>query len=122
MNQIENTALGYVRFNESIDSFFRTAILSELKYAGYRQNADSPRIKATINNLLIDDLGYSVDWTMSVTYLITSTTGEWKGVTVTTNKNTDKFIQPLTTVNYVFRLNIEEFMLSQVFQDLIEKK
>src|SRR5262245_46482829 len=68
-NQVRNTALGNVLLDKNVDQFFRDAVFTELRFVGVNIAGTNVKLSGEINEFLIDDLGYSIDWTLDVHYI-----------------------------------------------------
>ncbi len=66
-NQIENTAIGRIYLDSTIEEYVKRAYAQELERSGFGRGADSLRLDVTIHRLLADDLGYTVAWTLDET-------------------------------------------------------
>ena len=75
-NEIHNTAMGTVLLNENVDKFFRDALFTELRFIGVKVGTGDKQLTGTIKEFLIDDLGYSVDWTVDVDYVVKDASGK----------------------------------------------
>lgn len=122
-NQFRNTALGDFKVDHNIDEFYRDAVFKELRFVGVKLDGSSKRVlTGDINDYLVDDLGYSVDWTVDVTYTVTdSTTGKpvYTGQKVT-KSHTAKFANAFATVNEQIKLNVEQLLKDPAFLDAIK--
>lgn len=116
-NQIRNTAVGNVEFEKSIDQYFQQAVFTESRFVGITADADKPLLHGSINDFLIDDLGFSIDWSLDVTYVVDAADGgkPCYDQKKTVNKHTSKFINPFGTLNEVMKLNIEELFKDPAF-------
>jgi uncharacterized lipoprotein len=120
-NQIRNTALGSILIDKNIDEFLREATLKELRFVGVTTQSDKVRLHGNIIEFLIDDLGYSVDWTLQIEYSVTdkSTNNVLYKSAKTFKKRTNKFLNPLGTLNEVVKLNVEELIKDPDFIKVI---
>lgn len=121
MNQIKNTALGSIMFEENIDNVFQKAVFSELRLVGVNVNSNKNLLTGNINQFLIDDLGFSIDWTVDVDYIVTNKASNkiCYNQTKVIHKNTPKFSNPFGALNEVIKLNIEELMKDPNFKKCI---
>jgi hypothetical protein len=115
--QIPNTALRNLRFNKDINLFFRDAVSLELFSAGVRLDDKTRVLGGEIEDFLIDDSGYKVDWTLKVHYLVKNVqTGE---IAYTSTKNTmrtaSKLVNLNSALNEIIKLNIEELLKDKEF-------
>lgn len=120
-NQIQNTALGSVIVDQNIDSFFRDAVFKELRFVGVKTESTTAVLTGNIKTFLIDDLGYSVDWTLVVEYTVKNAKGE-KLYTAekSTRRNTAKFVNVFGALNETVKLNIEEIIKDPAFLKAIK--
>lgn len=70
-NQLQNTAVGSIYIGTNVADFVKRATALELGRSGLRvsENADF-RVDGVVEELKLDDLGYSVDWTYRVRYTL----------------------------------------------------
>ena len=115
--QIRNTALGSLKFDQNIDVFFRDAVFKELRFVGVKLDDKTRLLGGEIEDFLIDDLGYSVDWALKVHYFIKNvqTGAVLYESTKTTQRKTSKFVNPLGSLNETIKLNIEELLKDEAF-------
>lgn len=111
-NQIRNTALGSVVFEKNIDEYIETALFLESRFVGIKLNEQAQSIHGEINEFLIDDLGFSIDWTLDIRYVLDGCYDE----THVLNKRTDKFGDVFGNLNEVIKLNIEMLLDDEAFQ------
>lgn len=72
-NQLQNTAAGSIYISTDVSSFVRRATALELERAGLQVMERSPYlIEGKVQEFKIDDLGYSVDWTYKIRYVLKS--------------------------------------------------
>ncbi len=115
-NQVRNTALGTVLLDKNVDQFFRDAVFTELRFVGVKVAGSNKRLSGEINEFLIDDLGYSIDWTLDVHYVVTDMSGKTiYDSTKTTKNRTAKFTEPLTALNVQLKQNIEALIQDSNF-------
>ncbi len=111
-NQIRNTAIGSIIFEKNINEYFRDAVFNESRLVGIKVDGEN-QVSGEINDFLIDDLGFSVDWTLDVKYNVMKNGNLCYSDNKILKKNTSKFINPFGTLNEVLKLNIEK-----VFKDI----
>jgi len=118
---IRNTAMGTARIDRPVDKYIRDAVFSELRLVGIKTNDNSRVLSGDIQEFLIDDLGYSVDWTLRIRYVLTDATS--KGVVFDsikeTKRNTAKFANAFGAMNETVKLNVEELLKDSRFRALI---
>lgn len=111
-NQIRNTAMGAVMIDRDVSKFIRDAVFSELRVVGIKTNDSSKVLSGEIEEFLIDDLGYSIDWTLRIKYVLTETTSQ--KVVFSSIKNTQrktaKFANVFGALNETIKVNIEELI------------
>lgn len=111
-NLIRNTALGEVKIDRDVKVLVRDAVFSELRFVGVQTNNLSKVLSGEIEEFLIDDLGYNIDWTLRVKYFITDATS--KKVLFESVKNTQrktaKFANAFGALNETIKLNVESLM------------
>lgn len=119
-NQIRNTAIGNFMLDKNVAEYFKEALFDESRFVGITMGK-GPEVGGTINEFLIDDLGYSVDWTLDVTYDVKNTDGS-KCYTSdkVLKKHTAKFVNAFGTLNEVMKLNIEKLFTDPAFRRCIE--
>lgn len=111
-NQIRNTAMGEIKIDRDVSKFIRDAVFSELRFVGIKTNDPSKILSGEIEEFLIDDLGYSVDWTLRVKYTLTDTASR-KVVfssTKNTQRNTSKFANVFGALNETVKINVEQLI------------
>jgi uncharacterized lipoprotein len=119
-NQVRNTALGSVKFEQNVDLIFRDAVFKELRFMGVKMNDASKDLSGEIEEFLIDDLGYSIDWTLRVKYVIKRDgVVIYKG-TKEVKRKTNKFINALGSLNETIKSNIEELVKDAAFASAIK--
>ena len=122
VNQIKNTAIGSIYFDKQIDRYYTDAVFAEARTVGIKMGDFNNIISGDINRFIIDDLGYSIDWTLDVNYIVrkkdTNTICFERRILV--QKNTSKFMNIFGTLNEVIKLNIEEIFTDDSFLKCIE--
>ena len=122
-NQIRNTAMGSVLLEKNVDEYFETALFTESRFVGLKVKESENQLTGDIVEFLIDDLGYSIDWTLEVNYVMKKSDGsDCYNKTHKIEKNTAKFANPFGTLNEVMKLNIEEALKDEVFVGCVAKK
>ena len=122
-NQFRNTAMAGVKVDHNIDEFFRDAVFKELRFVGVKVDAGSKRVlSGDIHDYLIDDLGFSVDWTVDVTYSVTDGADGKPIYTAekVTKSHTAKFANAFATMNEQIKLNVEQLLKDPAFLDAIK--
>lgn len=115
-NQIRNTALGSVIIDKDVSVFVKDAVFAELRFVGLKLDNPQRPMSGVITEFLIDDLGYSVDWTLSIKYTITDASGHsiYEAEKVT-KRNTAKFANAFGALNETIKLNVEELLKDPAF-------
>lgn len=116
-NQIRNTAMGDIKIDRDIKVFVRDAVFSELRLVGIKTSDPSRVLTGSIEEFLIDDLGYSIDWTLRVKYTLTDTASNKVLYTSVKNiqRKTAKFANAFGALNETIKLNVEDLMKDQDF-------
>ena len=112
-NQVRNTAIGSVLFEQNVGTLFRDAVFKELRFVGVKVDDQFRTLTGEIEEFLIDDLGYRIDWTVRVTYIISGPVS-YKS-TKEIKRRTAKFENPLGALNETIKLNIEELIKDPEF-------
>jgi hypothetical protein len=120
-NQIRNTAIGDIKIDRNVDEYFKQAFFAESRFVGIKMG-QGPMVHGTINDFLIDDLGYSVDWTLDVTYVVDSVGGgaPCYNQQKVFKKHTAKFANAFGTLNEVVKDSIEEAFKDPGFVSCIQ--
>jgi hypothetical protein len=115
-NRIQNTALGQVLIDRDVKQFVRDAIFAELRFVGVKTNDASRVLTGEIEEFLIDDLGYSVDWTLRVRYLLTDDSESVVYDSVkNVQRNTAKFANVFGALNETVKLSAEQLLDDPAF-------
>lgn len=119
-NQVRNTAMGNAYFDETIDVMVRDAVFTELRFVGVDVGDDNPtKLTGEIQEFLMDDLGYSVDWTLRIKYTLTDATGTTYESVKEIQRNTNKFANIFGSFNETIKLNVEELLKDPAFLEAI---
>jgi uncharacterized lipoprotein len=119
-NQIRNTALGSAMFDQNIDVLIRDAVFKELRFVGIGVNNQETKLSGEIQEFLIDDFGYSVDWTLRVKYIVTDSSGTTYESVKETKRNTNKFVNVFGSLNETIKLNVEDLLKDPAFINSIQ--
>ncbi|MDY1548771.1 hypothetical protein [Luteibacter sahnii] len=108
-NQIRNTApLGNVMLEKPVHEYFEKAVFTESRFVGIDVSGSGPLVHGTIDDFVIDDLGYNVDWTLAVTYVVD---GDGPKPCFHSQKKlarrSTKFVNPFGALNELLKDNIE---------------
>ena len=111
-NQIRNTAMGEIKIDRDVSKFVRDAVFSELRFVGIKTNDSSKVLTGEIEEFFIDDLGYSIDWTLRIKYTLTDTSSERVlfSSTKNTQRNTNKFANVFGALNETIKINVEQLI------------
>ncbi|MBO1113346.1 hypothetical protein J2P76_15525 [Bordetella petrii] len=124
-NQIRNTALGSILLEKDIKDLIRDATFTELRFMGVKVNgaAQPTLLTGDIEEFLIDDLGYSVDWTLRIAYVATDKASGKPAYQATKEikRRTAKFANFFGALNDTIRLNIEELAKDPAFLAVIKQ-
>lgn len=107
---IRNTAMGEIKIDKNVNVFVRDAVFLELRAMGAKMNHPSKVLSGEIEEFFIDDLGYSIDWTLRIKYTITDKTSSavvYQAVK-NTQRKTAKFGNPLGALNETIKINVEQ--------------
>ena len=122
-NQIRNTAIGDIKFEKNIDEYFETAVFSEFRLVGIEADDTASVVSGEITEFIIDDLGYSVDWTLNVHYVVTGPGNTaCYDQTQSYEKHTPKFSNFFGVLNEVIKSNIELALKDPAFVRCLGKK
>lgn len=116
-NQLRNTAIGDIKLNQNVDKFYRDAVFKELRFVGVRVAGSDVKLTGDIKEFLVDDLGYSVDWTIDVRYVVTNkaTNAITYDSEKVTKNNTAKFANAFGALTQQMKFNIEELIKDPAF-------
>lgn len=114
-NQIRNTAMGNIHFEQNVDIIFRDAVFKELRFVGVKVDDPNRKLSGEIQEFLIDDLGYHVDWTLTVKYHVSAADGTAYEATKTIKRKTAKFANVFGALNETIKMNIEELIKDPAF-------
>ena len=114
---IRNTAWGNLKFNKDISVFFKDAVSQELRFAGVKLDDKTRVLSGEIEDFLIDESTYNVDWTLKVRYLVKNMrTGEIAYTsTKTTQRRASKLVNLNSALNEMIKLNMEELFKDEAF-------
>ncbi|HEY2328311.1 MAG TPA: hypothetical protein VGI63_00675 [Verrucomicrobiae bacterium] len=121
-NQIRNTAIGNAYFEKDIAKAFEEAVFKELRFVGVRLDSSKIELTGDVEEFLMDDLGYSVDWTLRVKYRVKEKAGGAVvyEATKAIKKKTEKFGNLFGIINEIIKMNIEELIKDDKFKNLIK--
>lgn len=124
-NQIRNTAIGNILLEKDIKDFVRDATFAELRFIGVKVNGDQQRriLTGDVQEFLVDDLGYSVDWTLRIAYVVTdkATQSPVYSQTKEIKRRTNKFANFFTSLNDSIRLSTEALAKDPDFLSAIKE-
>lgn len=122
-NQISNTAMGNILIDRDVKTFVRDAVFAELRFVGVKTDGEERMLRGDIEQFLVDDLGYSVDWTtLRINYEVVDPRTQkvlYKS-TKNTQRNTAKFANPFGALNETIKLNVEELLKDAEFLKVIQ--
>jgi uncharacterized lipoprotein len=119
-NQIRNTAIGSMHFEQNIDIIFRDAVFKEMRFVGVKVDDPKRKLSGDIQEFLIDDLGWNVDWTLTVKYRVTDSDSITYEGLKTIKRKTTKFANVFGALNETIKLNIEELIKDPAFISAIK--
>ena len=115
-NQLKNTAMGPILLDHNIDAFYRDAVFKELRFVGVNVSGGDLHLSGDIKTFLVDDLGFNVDWTIDVQYIVKKADGTTVYDSEKFTKNrTAKFANAFQVLNTQMKDNIEELLKDQEF-------
>ncbi|ADP15203.1 putative lipoprotein 4 [Achromobacter xylosoxidans A8] len=124
-NQVRNTAIGNILLEKDVKDFVRDATFAELRFIGVKVNGNQQRrlLTAEVEEFLADDLGYSVDWTLRIAYVVTDKATQKPVYTQTkeTKRRTNKFANFFTSLNDSIRLSTEALAKDPDFLSAIQE-
>jgi len=121
-NQIRNTAMNDIKFEKNIHEYFETAVFSEFRLVGIKIDGKENVVTGEISEFIIDDLGYSVDWTLDVRYVVKRPDNSvCYDQFHSFKKHTPKFGNTFGTLNEVIKSNIELALSDPAFVKCIGK-
>ena len=121
-NVIRNTAMGEVRIDKDVSVFVHDAVFSELRVMGAKMNDTSRVLTGEVEEFLIDDLGYSIDWTLRIKYTLTDA-GSKKVIYQSvkdTQRKTAKFANVFGALNETIKINAEQLAADSDFIKVIQ--
>jgi hypothetical protein len=118
---IRNTALGTVRLDRSVATYVRDGVFAELRIMGVKVNDPAKVLTGVVEEFLVDDLGYSVDWTLRVKYTLTdsATKAVLYDAVKSTNRKTAKMVNPFGALNETLKLSAEQLVDDVTFTNAI---
>lgn len=120
-DQIRNTALGEIHIDREVRTFVRDAIFAELRFTGIKTDERTRLLHGQIQEFLIDDLGYSIDWTLRIRYWVVDAETHavlFLGVK-DTQRRTAKGANVFGALNETIKLNAEALMKDPAFRRVI---
>ena len=109
---IQNTAVGTVRIDRPVKTFVRDAVFAELRIVGVNVSDTQKILTGEIEEFLIDDLGFNVDWTLRIKYTIhdAKTNAAIYQSDKLEKRRTGKFMNPFGAINETIKLDVEEML------------
>lgn len=127
-NQIPNTALGSgVFLTEPLGEFVTNALKRELRQSGVSLQGKNCKLSGEINQILIDDLGFTVNFVSDIRYILSQKNDKIlldKNHKIVLDKLT-KFVAPelvLQSINKMFSENIEKFLGDPALKSILSKE
>ena len=121
-NQIKNTALGKIEIDRDVKDFVRDAVFAEFRFVGVKLDNRNRTVGGDIAEFLVDDLGFNVDWTLRVRYLVKEV-GDNKMLFESekvVQRRTAKFVNPFGALNEIIKLNVEQLLKDPEFIKVIQ--
>ena len=109
-NQIRNTAIGDSLLEQSIDIFVRDAIFKELRFVGVNVADQSKKLSGEIQEFLMDDLGFNIDWTLIIKYTVRNESVVMFESVKAVKRQTTKLANVFGALNETIKLNVEELI------------
>src|SRR5882672_3283108 len=103
---IKNTALGQFKIDRDVRVFVRDAVFSELRFVGLKTNDSGKVLSGEIEEFLVDDLGFNVDWTLRIKYSLVDASSQavtYQSEKITQRK-TAKFVNAFGALNETIKL------------------
>jgi len=121
---IRNTAVGTIKIDRPVKVYIRDAVFAELRFVGIKTNDERRVLTGEIEEFLIDDLGFNVDWTLRIKYVLTDATSRQVLFQATKNvsRRTGKFVNPFGAQNETVKLNVEQLLDDQAFLKAISQQ
>lgn len=115
--QIRNTAMGEIVLDREVAKFVRDGVFAELRFVGIKMVPEAKQLTGDVQEFVIDDLGYSIDWTFRIKYDLTDkATGKVVySSTKLIQRKTDKFGNPLGALNETIKLSVEQLLDDAAF-------
>jgi hypothetical protein len=109
---IRNTAMGTIKIDREVKVFVRDAVFAELRFVGIKTNDGGKVLTGNIEEFLVDDLGFNVDWTLRINYSLTDSASKQVIYTSvkSTQRRTGKFVNPFGALNETLKLNVEQLL------------
>ena len=125
-NQARNTAVGSVLFERNVADIIRDASFTELRAIGVTVSGPtiSRELTGEVQNLMVDELGMNIDWTLRVMYTVAEkSNGDVVYSSIKEIKRTTpKFLNVLGALNDLIRLNIEALATDPQFLAAIQNR
>lgn len=122
-NEIRKTTVGSFLIENSISNFIENAIKLEFRFMGADINTPSINtLEGEIIDFLFDDLGFSVDTTLSINYILNKNNKTCFQRIIKTKRTAAKFINPTGFVAEVIKNNIEDLAQSQELINCLNSK
>ncbi len=113
--------MGTLLFEQNIDTIIKEAVFKELRFVGVKTDSPNIKLSGEVQEFLIDDLGYSVDWTLRVRYVVTKNDGTLSYDSLKNiQKRTSKFANVFGALNEIIKANIEELIKDEAFRNAIK--
>lgn len=121
-NEIKTTTIGYFKIESSIAEFVSNATKLEFKFMGTELSSNSTNtLKGEILDFLFDDLGFSVDTTLVINYVLSTNDRICFQKEIKTKKTAAKFVNPTGLVSEVIKNNIETLAQEPIFSKCLAK-
>ncbi|MCD0502818.1 hypothetical protein [Bordetella petrii] len=122
-NQARNTAAGSILFEHNVADIMRHAAFTELRAIGLRVSGRGIDrvLTGEVQNLMADDLGMNIDWTLRVVYTVSDrqTENVLYSSVAEIKRSTPKFMNVMGALNDLIRLNIEALVSDPKFLEAV---
>jgi len=119
-NQIRNTAMTRILLDQNVDVMFRDAVFKELRFVGVKVGNSNRHLFGEIQEFAVDDLGFTVDWTLTVKYRVVASNSTAYEGTKEIKRRTAKAPNFSGALNETIKLNIEELIKDPAFVSAIK--
>ena len=112
--------MGRVLLEQNVDVMFRDAVFKELRFVGVKVDRSNHQLSGEIEEFFADDLGFNVDWTLTVKYRVVASNATKYEETKEIKRRTAKAPNFSGALNETIKLNIEELIKDADFISAIK--